>query len=125
MTRSSIAASNDLVLTTGATQGLHYTLSVMLDLNGVVFVDEVTYMVALEVIRCFPSLRIVTVPMTPDGVDVAALRRLVGEHRTTATGDKPFWGMYYTVPVHHNPTGVTFTSGRLRRKARLIPQFTQ
>lgn len=109
--------SHDLVLTTGATQGLHNTLSVLVDQGGVVFVDAVTYMIALEVMACFPSLRIVSVPMSSDGgVDVAALRRLVAEHRPAAgavipPGGKPFWGMYYTIPVHHNPTAVTFSSG--------------
>lgn len=102
------------MLTTGATQGLHYALSVLIDLNGVIFVDDVTYMIALEVMSSFPGLRIITVPMTANGVDVGELRRLVAEHRTDATGGKPFWGMYYTVPVHHNPTGVTFTSGTMR-----------
>lgn len=113
--------SHDLVLTTGATQGLYYTLTVLVDLNGVIFVDEVTYMIVLEMLStCFPGLRVVSVPMTADGVDVCQLRRLVAEHRTDATGVKPFWGLYYTIPVHHNPTGMTFTSGRMRQYCRVL-----
>lgn len=99
------------MLTTGATQGLHNALTVLLDAKGVVFVDEVTYMIALEVMAHFPSLRIVPVPMTADGVDIVRLRSAVAELRFESAAGKPFWGMYYTIPVHHNPTGLTFTGG--------------
>lgn len=100
------------MLTSGATQGLHFALSLLVDLNGVVFVDEVTYMIALDLMAHFPGLRIVSVPLVDGiGVDVQQLRRLVAEHRPATGTGKPFWGMYYTVPVHHNPTGQTFSAG--------------
>lgn len=107
--------SNDLALTTGATQGLHTILTIFLDHNGVLFVDEVTYMLALQVFVHFPTVKLVPVPMTSDGVDVTELRRLVAQHYSAAntTSGKMFWGMYYTIPVYHNPTGMTFTSGML------------
>lgn len=103
--------SNDLVLTTGASQGLQNILTMLIDLNGVVFVDEVTYMIGLKVFAHFTGLKIITVPMTANGVDVQQLRRLVSEHRFEPSADKMFWGMYYTIPVYHNPTGITFTDG--------------
>lgn len=102
--------SNDLVLTTGATQGLHLTLSTMVDMNGVIFVDEVTYMIALALIGQFPTMKIVTVPLTASGVDVVKLREAVAAHRFESK-TKPFWGLYYTTTVHHNPTGLTFSEG--------------
>lgn len=102
--------SNDLIQTTGATQGLHLVLSTMVDFGGVIFVDEVTYMIALRVIGQFSTLKIVTVPLTNDGVDVIKLRELVAAHQFVPSS-KPFWGIYYTTTVHHNPTGLTFTEG--------------
>lgn len=119
--------SDDLALTTGATQGLHAILSIFLDLShGVVFVDEVTYMLALQVFKQFHTVKVVPVPLTADGCDVQALRRLVAEHRYDATASgKPFWGIYYTIPVHHNPTGITFTSGAYISMVFIhtVPQF--
>lgn len=103
--------SNDLVLSTGASQGLQNILTLLIDLNGVVFVDDVTYMIGLDVFKHFSSLKVIPVPMTANGVDVQQLRRLGAEHRCECSADKVFWGMYYTTPVHHNPTGITFTSG--------------
>lgn len=82
----------------------------MVDFNGVIFVDEVTYMIALRLMGQFPTMKIVTIPLTTDGVDVVKLRELVAANRFVPKS-KPFWGIYYTTPVHHNPTGITFTEG--------------
>lgn len=68
-------------------------------------------MVALEVFAHFPGLRVVTVPLTANGVDVQEFRRLVSEHRFESASGKMFWGMYYSIPIHQNPTGLTFTAG--------------
>lgn len=46
-------------MTSGATHGLHLILSTLVDLAGVVFVDEVTYMIALEAFKQFESMRVV------------------------------------------------------------------
>lgn len=99
-------------MTTGATQGLHLILSTLVDLSGVIFVDEVTYMIALQCIRQFPSLKIVSVPLTADGVDVTRLRQLVEEYKFKSD-NKLFWGIYYTMTVYHNPTGLVFSNGIL------------
>jgi aspartate/methionine/tyrosine aminotransferase len=51
--------SADLVLTSGATHGLHLILSTLLDMSAVIFVDEVTYMIALEAFSQFSSMKVV------------------------------------------------------------------
>lgn len=99
----------DIVLTNGASGGLHMILTNLLDMSAVVFVDEVTYMIALECFGLFSGMRIVPVPMTSDGVNVVELRRLIKKHKFQSTSNKLFWGMYYTIPTFHNPTGILFT----------------
>lgn len=49
----------DLILSCGATHGLHMCLSSLLVPNGVIFVEEYTYMIALQVFREFPNFKIV------------------------------------------------------------------
>ncbi|XP_055604372.1 uncharacterized protein LOC129752622 [Uranotaenia lowii] len=110
---------SDLVMTSGATHGLHLILSTLIDLGGVIFVDEVTYMIALEAFRQFESMKIVPVPWNADGPNLVALERLVDQHKFRPSGSKLFWGVYYTIPTFHNPTGILFTEETNRNLIRL------
>jgi DNA-binding transcriptional MocR family regulator len=101
--------SADIVLSGGASSGLLLILSTLLDMNGVVFVDEVTYMIVLEAIAQFPTLKIVPVKLNNDGVDVEDLERKILQHKFTPTHGKMFFGLYYTIPTYHNPTGILFS----------------
>lgn len=103
--------SEDLIITTGATQGLHFVLSILIDFGGYIFVDEFTYMIALDSMKQFTSLRIVPVKLTADGVDLKDLEEKVKE-RCFKSENKEFWGIYYTIPTYHNPTGILFTPGK-------------
>ncbi|XP_055530239.1 uncharacterized HTH-type transcriptional regulator YdfD [Wyeomyia smithii] len=112
---------SDLVLTSGATHGLHLVLSTLLDLSGVIFVDEVTYMIALETFRQFNSMRIVSVPLKLEGPNLEILSSLIDQYKFKPSNGKIFWGVYYTMPTFHNPTGILFTeeiNNQLIRLAR-------
>lgn len=97
-------------------------------MSGVIFVDEVTYMIVLEAFSQFSNMKLVTgrkenrkccvlssinmafllVPLNEDGPDVEELKRLIEENKCS-TKDKLFWGLYYTIPTYHNPTGRLFS----------------
>lgn len=49
-----------LILTCGASHGLQLLLNTILSPNGIIFVEEVTYMIALDAFKQFPLIRIVT-----------------------------------------------------------------
>nr|CAD7587914.1 unnamed protein product [Timema genevievae] len=49
----------DLVLTCGAAHGLMLIIDTFLPRNAVIFVEDVTYMIALEAFRQFPSMKVV------------------------------------------------------------------
>lgn len=100
----------DLVLTSGATNGVHLILSTLIDLNGYVFLDEVTYMIALEAIEQFSTIKIVPVKLNCNGVDIQDLEQKMRERRFK-TETKMFWAAYYTIPTFHNPTGILFSEG--------------
>uniref|UniRef100_A0A8D8IBN4 Aromatic-amino-acid aminotransferase 1 n=1 Tax=Culex pipiens TaxID=7175 RepID=A0A8D8IBN4_CULPI len=110
---------SDLVMTSGATHGLHLILSTLVDLAGVVFVDEVTYMIALEAFQQFESMRVVPVPLNCDGPNLDALGALINKYRFKPTGSKLFWGVYYTIPTFHNPTGILFSEEINKQLIRL------
>lgn len=100
------------MLTAGATNGLHLILSTLVDLNGFVFIDEVTYMIALEAISEFSTLKIIPVKLNDDGVDLADLEDKLKVKQFEHNPKKTFWGIYYTIPTYHNPTGILFSEGK-------------
>uniref|UniRef100_A0AAG5D665 Aminotransferase class I/classII large domain-containing protein n=1 Tax=Anopheles atroparvus TaxID=41427 RepID=A0AAG5D665_ANOAO len=109
---------SDLVQTSGATSGLHLILSTLVDLAGVIFVDEYTYMIALSTISQFNTMKIVPVPLEEDGPNVGTLKGLIEQHRFEAKG-KLFWGVYYTMPTFHNPTGIVFSEEKCHQLIKL------
>ncbi|XP_052129848.1 2-aminoadipate transaminase [Frankliniella occidentalis] len=100
---------DDLVLTCGASHGLQLILNSFIEPDGVIFVEEVTYMIAIAVFREFSGMKIVSVPFSDTGVVASELERLAREEKAKrgdrSTG-KPFWAVFYSIPVYHNPTGV-------------------
>ncbi|XP_054733690.1 uncharacterized protein LOC129241421 [Anastrepha obliqua] len=100
--------SEDLIITTGASQGLHFVLSTLVDLNGIIFVDEVTYMIALDVIKQFTTLTVIPLSLNKDGVNVKKFEDILQTKRFPSTS-KSFWAMYYAIPAYHNPTGIVFS----------------
>lgn len=99
----------DLVVTCGASSGILLVLSTLIDMHGVVFLDEVTYMIVLDALKCFPTLKVIPVKLNSDGVDIADLEQKVIEHKFSPNNDKMFFGLYYTIPTYHNPTGIVFS----------------
>ncbi|XP_073841741.1 uncharacterized protein isoform X2 [Musca autumnalis] len=99
----------DLIITSGASQGLQVILGTLVDLNGYVFVDEYTYMLALDSMKQFQTLNIVCVKMNENGVDLDDFEKLLKE-KQFESNKKEFWAMYYTIPTYHNPTGIRFST---------------
>lgn len=108
-----------LILTCGASHGLQLLLNTILSPNGVIFVEEVTYMIALDAFKQFPLMRIVTIPMKDDIVDLDALEKIIIEEKIKGNfflnAQKIFWAMFYTIPIFHNPTGMTLSPDQCKR----------
>lgn len=91
-----------LFTTNGASHGLDLILSRFTREGDVVFVEEPTYFHALKIIRA-RHVKIVPIPVDDQGLDVDAL-----EARLQDVTPK----LLYTIPVHHNPKGVTLPDAR-------------
>lgn len=100
----------DLVLTAGASNGIHLILSTLIDMNGFVFIDELYYMEATLSLKEFSNIEIVPVKLNDDGVDIKDLELKVRE-RKFQSNCKMFWAVYLTVPAFQNPTGILFSKG--------------
>ena len=100
-------ASEEIVVTTGATQGLDLLCRALLDPGDVVLVERPTYVTALQQFS-LAELRVVSVPGDEEGLDPVALEAAVLEHRPKAI---------YTIPTFQNPGGSTMSA---QRRAELV-----
>lgn len=99
----------DIFLTNGASAGLHYMLSSLVEFDGYVFVDEVVFMLAFGIIKQFSGLKIITLKITPEGCDLADFEEKLSKLNLSESKSKLFSVAYYTSTVFNNPTGITFS----------------
>ncbi len=105
-----IAVSTDQVLLThGSSQGLDLVARCLVRAGDVVLVDEPGYPNLLFSLR-FLGAKLVGVPRTPQGYDLAALEALVVEHKPK---------VFFTHPRLQSPTGSVASLAHLHRVLQL------
>jgi DNA-binding transcriptional MocR family regulator len=103
------AEPGQIITATGATHALELVSRSLLAPGDAVLVDEPAW--AVEYARLTQlGLRLLPVPRTADGPDLAVMRRLVEAHAPR---------MYVTVSVLHNPTGGSLSLGHAHQVLRL------
>jgi 2-aminoadipate transaminase len=93
----------ELLITSGAIEGLELVGKTFLDRGDLVVVEGPTYLGAIMAFRGFEA-EIVAVPMDDDGLHVDELGRRL------ADGLRP--KLLYMIPDHQNPAGVSMTAER-------------
>ncbi|XP_046360905.1 uncharacterized protein YER152C-like [Haliotis rufescens] len=117
--------SSQLMLTAGATQGLHFLASLLFSKNTVAFVEDPTYYAAYRLLQHDLQMNVVPVQTDADGIDTNVLDKLLSEHRPKSfavTPERPFWAMIYVIPVFNNPTGQCYSQERCCELVRLARQ---
>ena len=105
-----IAVSTDQVLLThGSSQGLDLVARCLVRAGDVVLVDEPGYPNLLFSLR-FLGAKLIGVPRTPQGYDLAALEALVVEHKPK---------VFFTHPRLQSPTGSVASLAHLHRVLQL------
>jgi 2-aminoadipate transaminase len=87
----------NFVTTNGASQALHLIASIFAQPGDTVLVEEPTYFLAQQIFED-RGLKVVSVTLREDGLDLAELEKLVKKHKPA---------LFYTIPVFQNPTGLT------------------
>ncbi|TDC73414.1 PLP-dependent aminotransferase family protein [Streptomyces hainanensis] len=98
---------DDLLITAGSQQALAILATALLEPGDVVLVEDPTYLAALQCFG-FAGARVLPVPCDADGVDPAALERLIVAERPK---------LLYLIPTFHNPTGRTMPAKQRRAVA--------
>lgn len=105
---------DQLLITSGSQQALDLLGKLFLEPGAVVVVEEPTYLGALQAWRPYQPT-FVTVPIDAEGMDVAALERML------ADGLRPRF--CYLVSCFQNPTGVTLSPARRQALIELAARY--
>jgi len=111
--REIAAAPDQVLLTTGASHALELVSQYLLRAGDTVLVDEPGYSVSMSNLRA-RGAKLIGVPWTASGPDLAALEALAQEHRPRA---------FFTNPRLHNPTGASYTANTGHRVLQLADKF--
>jgi GntR family transcriptional regulator/MocR family aminotransferase len=98
------ARPEEILIVNGSQQGFDLVARTLLDPGDLVAIEQPTYPRAMLVFRAFGA-ELLSVPMTPDGIDVDHLGRLLDRHTPK---------FLYCQPSAHNPTGLTMSAGARR-----------
>jgi 2-aminoadipate transaminase len=96
-------ADDELLITSGAIEGLELVVKSFLDRGDLAVVEGPTYLGAIMAFRGFEA-EVAAVPMDEHGLQVDELERLL------AGGLRP--KLLYTIPDHQNPAGVSMSVER-------------
>lgn len=114
----------DLMMTTGASAGIHNLLTSLVDHDGYIFIDELIFMLTYGIITQFTGMKIIPVKLNDDGVDLEDLeQKILKSDYATKSRSKLFWGVYFTVPNFHNPTGLSFSDGVCKGLLKLARKY--
>jgi 2-aminoadipate transaminase len=96
-------AEDELLITSGAIEGLELVVKSFLERGDLVVVEGPTYLGAIMAFRSFEA-EVAAIPMDEHGLQVDELERRLSE------GFSP--KLLYTIPDHQNPAGVSLSTER-------------
>ena len=100
---------DQILITGGGQQAIHLLVDQLAGAEGVVAIEDPTYIGALDAIRAVGAYA-VPVPVGPDGIRVDILSRSLGSMSPA---------FLYCVPTFHNPTGAVMPEANRRALAEL------
>ncbi|MFE4708985.1 PLP-dependent aminotransferase family protein [Peribacillus simplex] len=110
---------DQLLITSGACQGIDLIARVFLDDKAVVAVESPTYMEALEIFQNYTK-QIISIPIDEQGLQTYRLKEMLDERKRTGLTLPRF---LYTIPTFQNPTGTTMTLERRKHLLELSIEF--
>src|SRR5512138_2001765 len=105
-------AMESIFVTAGISSALDLLCTVLTKAGDTIFVEEPTYFLAPKIFADH-KLNIVSIPIDEQGLNIEALEEQLRKHKPR---------LLYTIPIHHNPAGVTLTETRRLRLLELAQQ---
>ena len=108
-----------LLCTHGISHGMELICSSFLRVGDTVAVEDLTYFLMGHIFRDH-GLNVISVPTDKDGLDVAALRKLLSDLQNS---NKVLPKMIYTIPTNGNPSAITLPLERRDELLELGKEF--
>ena len=109
---------DELFITNGVTQALHLIMAAYMYQDDTIFVEDPTYFIMINIFNDF-GLDVVPIPMEPDGIDLEKLEERL--ETLTKIQERVF---LYTIPINHNPTGITMSHEKRLLLASLCDTYS-
>ncbi|KAL4222845.1 hypothetical protein ACF0H5_018885 [Mactra antiquata] len=117
-------SSEDIMVTAGATQGLHLVATVMFDKDTPIFIEDPTYFIGQKMLKDDLGMNVIAVPTDDDGINIECLEELLQKYKPDNKPNKsPFWSMIYTIPTFNNPKGHCMSPGRCEALVALSRKY--
>lgn len=107
------AHADDLIVTSGVTQGLSLSLGALCRAGDKVIVEQPTYLGFLSLLKSY-QLEPVGVELHEDGPDLNQLEQVMIRENPK---------VYYTVPSYHNPSGVCMSAEKRKQVLSLAKRY--
>ena len=107
---------NNLFTTNGVTQALTLISSLFTKTGDVVFVEEPTYFLAINIFKDF-KLNIESIPMENDGINLDLFLEKLEKYKDNERV------MLYTIPCFHNPTSITMPEEKRLKLASICNKY--
>lgn len=104
---------NRIQIISGAQQGIDIICKSLLSYGDVIFVENPTYVGALDVFRN-KGVKIVSIPMLNDGMDLGILKVKLEKLRPR---------LVYTMPNFQNPTGISMSESKKKIMIELAQEY--
>ncbi len=108
-----IASENEVVVTTGSTQGVDLLTQILIDPGDCILVESPTYLNTISVFKKYEA-KLVSVKMDDEGIIISDLEEKIKLHKPK---------MLYTIPTFQNPSGKTLLVERRRMIADLASKY--
>ncbi len=105
---------DDIIITTGAEQGLDLLTKVLCNEGDAVLCEEPSFVGALNTFRSYRT-ELVGVPMEDDGIHLAKLEEALKTHHNIK--------FMYLIPNFQNPTGITMSEEKRRKVLELSIKY--
>ncbi|MBU9167232.1 2-aminoadipate transaminase [Burkholderia sp. SJZ115] len=93
---------DELLVIGGASHAIDLMLKLVLPARATIAVEDPSYFLALRMFADW-DVELLPIPMQADGLDVEQLEQWLGQRRVD---------MLYSIPVNHNPTGISLSASK-------------
>jgi 2-aminoadipate transaminase len=115
--KDNIIEESELFITNGITQALHLIMTAYMYQEDTILVEDPSYFIMINIFKDF-GLDVVPIPMEDDGINLDILEQKL--ETICKEQEKVF---LYTIPINHNPTGITMSHEKRMLMASLCDTY--